>query len=172
MADNLAKDLCKRGQVCFEPLLKLLGENAVGADGEIDKAFMAKAIFESETVRQKVNGIIHPSVKQYILELISKMKKENKYDYFFLEAALLIEDGYKEIVDELWYIYTDEQTRRERLKISRGYSDSKIDSILESQLSDSEFRSNSDFVIDNSGTEEASFIQIRERLIQYGSDAE
>ncbi|MBQ9863185.1 MAG: dephospho-CoA kinase, partial [Lachnospiraceae bacterium] len=81
-----------------------------------------------------------------------------------IEAALLIECGYKEIVDEMWYIYTNIDVRRKRLKESRGYSDAKIDSILKSQLSEEEYRKNSDFEIDNSGLCEDSFEQIRERL--------
>ena len=85
-------------------------------------------------------------------------------DFLFIEAALLIEDGYKKIVDELWYIFTKEEVRRERLKASRGYSDEKIDSIIASQLSEAEFRENSDFVIDNSGTMEESLLQIQKRM--------
>ncbi len=67
-------------------------------------------------------------------------------------------------MDELWYIYTNEAVRRERLKASRGYSDEKIDDIMASQLSEEEFRLNSDFEIDNSGDCEVSYRQIRERL--------
>ena len=72
-------------------------------------------------------------------------------DYLFIEAALLIENGYDKIVDEMWYVYADEEVRRQRLKTTRGYSDSKIDDILKGQLSDEEFRQHADFVIDNSG---------------------
>ena len=59
---------------------------------------------------------------------------------------------------------TKEEVRRERLKASRGYSDEKIDSIIASQLSEAEFRENSDFVIDNSGTMEESLLQIQKRM--------
>lgn len=57
-----------------------------------------------------------------------------------LEAALLIEEGYGEICDELWYIYASEEVRRKRLKSTRGYSDEKIDSIFASQLKEDEYR--------------------------------
>ena len=85
-------------------------------------------------------------------------------DYFFLEAARLIECGYRSVVDEMWYIYCDLAVRRERLKKSRGYSDEKIDSILSSQLTEAEFRSGSDVIIDNSGNLEDAYRQIREAL--------
>ena len=52
----------------------------------------------------------------------------------FLEAALLIEEKYDEICDELWYVYAEEGVRRERLKRSRQYSDEKIRDMMASQL--------------------------------------
>ena len=167
VSDELAKDLCKKGEPCFKPLVDLLGKDVLSKDGEIDKALMAQKIFNEKSLLEKVNGIIHPAVRVFIEEEIETLKKENALDYLFIEAALLIECGYKEIVDEMWYIYTDIEVRRKRLKESRGYSDAKIDSILKSQLSDSEYRKNCDFEIDNSGLCEDSFEQIRERLGEY-----
>ncbi|MBR5896765.1 MAG: dephospho-CoA kinase [Lachnospiraceae bacterium] len=164
MADDLAKDLCKKGELCYKPLVKLLGKEALGTDKEIDRSVMAKMIFENDDIRTKVNGIIHPGVKRFILKRIAYLRRKKTKDFLFIEAALLIEDGYKDIVDELWYIYTDEAVRRKRLKESRGYSDRKIDDIMASQLSEEEFRNNTDFEIDNSGDSEVSFSKIRERL--------
>ncbi|MBO4678932.1 MAG: dephospho-CoA kinase [Lachnospiraceae bacterium] len=164
MADDLAKDLCKSGELCYKPLVKLLGKEVLKDDKEIDRSVMAKMIFENDDIRAKVNGIIHPGVKKFILQRIAYLRRKKTKDYLFIEAALLIEDGYKDIVDELWYIYTDESVRRKRLKESRGYTDQKIDDIMASQLSEEEFRLNSDFEIDNSGDSEVSFSKIRERL--------
>ena len=70
--------------------------------------------------------------------------------FFFLEAALLIECGYASYVDEMWYIYADEEVRRKRLKENRHYSDEKIDSIMKGQLGEEEFRKNCQVIIDNS----------------------
>ncbi len=83
--------------------------------------------------------------------MISYETENTCIDYFFLEAALLIECGYKSILDELWYIRVSEEVRRARLKEARGYSDEKIDSIFRSQLKDDIFIANVDCVIDNSG---------------------
>ena len=164
MADDLAKDLCKKGELCYKPLVKLLGKDVLGTDEEIDRSVMAQKIFSDDSLRTGVNNIIHPGVKKFILKRIAYLRRKKTKDFLFIEAALLIEDGYKDIVDELWYIYTDKAVRRERLKKSRGYSDEKIDSIMASQLSEEEFRLNSDFEIDNSGDSEVSFSKMRERL--------
>lgn len=67
-----------------------------------------------------------------------------------LEAALLIESGYQDVYDELWYIYVNQETRYERLWKGRGYTKEKTDSIMKNQLSEEEFREHAHFVIDNS----------------------
>ena len=50
-----------------------------------------------------------------------------------MEAALLIEEKYDEICDELWYIYADEEVRKERLIEGRGYSEKKVREIMANQ---------------------------------------
>jgi dephospho-CoA kinase len=91
-------------------------------------------------------------------------RKKGECSVLVLEAALLIEEHYDEICDEIWYIYTDEAIRRERLKASRGYTDEKIDMIFLSQLGEAAYRRNSSIVIDNNGTPQEAFAQIEEAL--------
>ena len=66
-----------------------------------------------------------------------------------IEAALLIEAGYKEICDELWYIYAPVDDRKRRMRQNRGYTEQKIEHILAGQLSEEQFRANADVVIEN-----------------------
>ena len=162
-ADRLARKLEQKGEVCFEPLLDLLGDEVLDENGVIDAAKMARMIFApgAEDLLAGVNAIVHPAVKTRILQMIREEEKKGT-DYFFIEAALLIEDHYDTIVDEMWYIYADEDTRRKRLKESRGYSDSKIDDIFASQSSDDVFRRFCSVVIDNSGSIEDTKIQLTE----------
>ncbi|MCR5591161.1 MAG: dephospho-CoA kinase [Lachnospiraceae bacterium] len=151
-ADDLARSLEVKGEVCYEPLVKLLGEQVLSDDGQIDPKKMAQMIFAegSEELLKQVNAIVHPAVKERITAMIADAEDQGAVDYFFIEAALLIEDGYDKIVDELWYVWADEDTRRMRLKDSRGYSDEKTDDIMDSQSSDDVFRRYCRVVIDNS----------------------
>ncbi|MBQ4299934.1 MAG: dephospho-CoA kinase, partial [Lachnospiraceae bacterium] len=89
-------------------------------------------------------------------------------DYYFFEAALLIECEYDKICDEIWYIFTTQDNRRARLKSSRGYSDERVDEIFASQLDEEVFRMKSDFVIDNNRSLDYTFEQIDKRLTDRG----
>lgn len=166
-ADDVAKQLQQKGNLCYDRIVGLLGNEILAEDGEIDKAKMAAKIFSDETLLERVNGIIHPAVYSYVLEKISEQKKKNEIDFFIIEAALLIESGYGKIVDEMWYVYAADEIRRERLKRSRGYSDEKINQIFLSQLSYEEFKNGSSFMIDNSDTMESTRKQIDNKLEEY-----
>lgn len=152
LADKAAHQVEEPGQPCYYELVKLLGEEILSEDGSIDKKKMAAKIFAEEILLEQVNKIVHPAVKSYILEEIEKERIAGNAEFFFIEAALLIEDGYEAIVDELWYIYAAKEVRRKRLKESRNYTDEKIDQIFESQLSEKEFRAHCKVVIDNGGS--------------------
>lgn len=167
LADEAAHHVKEPGQECYEELVQLLTPSVLNEDGTIDKAKMAQEIFADAALLEQVNAIIHPAVKRYILSEIGTQQALGEQDFLFIEAALLIEDGYLNIVDEMWYIYAREDVRRARLKSSRGYTDEKIDAIMSSQLAEEEFRSACSVVIDNSGSLTDSFKQIDKILRGY-----
>lgn len=160
MSDNAAKELEAPGGTLYEPLVRLLEEADIGdgssgplllENGEIDKKEMAARIFSDAQLLTKINELVHPAVNEYIREEIEREKKSGEKEFFILESALLIENGYDRILDSMWYIYCEESVRSSRLKASRGYSDEKIRSIMMSQVSEDVFRSHCDTVIDNTG---------------------
>lgn len=163
-ADLIAHELQQPGQVCYQQLLECFGEKIQNQDGYIDRNKLAEAVFYEEGNLKKVNSIVHPAVKSYIINEIEKEQKRGYYDLFFIEAALLIEDGYEKICGELWYIYADEEIRRKRLAKDRGYSDEKTAAIFGRQLKEADFRKHCGAVIDNSGSLAASFAQIDKKL--------
>lgn len=150
LADQVANDLKMPGGSCYDPLVALLGKEVLLEDKTIDKAKMAQIIFHDAEKLAKVNALIHPAVKKYIVEQIESEREKGEISYLFIEAALLIEEHYDEIVDELWYIYADTDTRRKRLRENRAYSDDRIDAIMAGQLTEDKFRGKCQFVIDNS----------------------
>lgn len=164
LADEAAHELEAPGQPCYEMLVGLLSADILNGDGTINKGKMAQKIFQSGELLEKVNAIIHPAVRNMILGKIADEKEKGQADFLFLEAALLIENGYLDIVDEMWYIYAGEEVRRSRLREARHYPDEKIDAIMKSQLDEETFRKNCCFVIDNSADLMEAYRQIDRKL--------
>ncbi len=167
MADQVAHKVQEPGQPCYEKLVEIMGKGVLKPDGTIDRTIMASRIFLERELLLRVNALIHPAVQRYLLDRVKEARENPQIELFFIEAALLIETGYKEIVDELWYIHADEEVRRSRLERNRGYAPLKITQIMDKQLSEEAFRSASDYIIDNSGRLEDSFKQIDKRLKSY-----
>lgn len=166
LADEVAHEVKKPGTKCFQELVAILGEDVLDETGDIDKGRMAAKIFADEGLLSKINAIVHPAVKEYLNERLEEAREKGVVRYFFVEAALLIECGYGEIVDEMWYVHAKKSVRKKRLMERRGYSEEKVKQIMKAQLSEEEFRKNSDFVIENSGAIEDAYRQIDERMKQ------
>ncbi|SER70402.1 dephospho-CoA kinase [Lachnobacterium bovis] len=171
LADEIAHELMKSGTEVFKTIcntFKNINDSEIGnlvdESGEFNRKNLAKLIFSSEENRKKINDIVHPAVKEYVKEQFALEKERGQIEVLVLEAALLIEENYDAICDELWYIYTSEDNRRKRLKESRGYSDEKIDNIFSSQLPEEEFIQKCKVVIDNNNSLEKTFLQIEKVL--------
>ena len=153
-ADEVGHMLMMPGRECYEPVIQLFGDWVVREDTSLDRAAIASIVFDNPEMLKKLDDIVHPEVKKYILREIERSRKEET-EFFFIEAALLLEEKYDEICDELWYIYTREEIREARLMESRGYSREKVQQIFSSQLKEAEYRKHCSVVIDNNeGLEE------------------
>lgn len=162
IADIVAHKMMEPGSRGYYQVIEYFGSNILNGDMTINRGKLSEVVFVSRKKLEKLNGIIHPLVKEYIGMEIAREKKEKKVNLVVIEAALLIEDHYEVLCDELWYVYADEAVRRERLKASRGYTDERIDEILKNQSSDQVFRKHCKVVIDNSRTLEETYKQINQ----------
>lgn len=167
MADDVAKELMNYGQSLCDTALRLFGTKAYDENKELDRAYIASKIYADETLKTQWTDVVHPAVNRHIHDKISEAGISGKYDFVFIEAALLIENGYDSICDELWYVYASEDVRRDRLKKSRGYSDARITGIFDSQMKEEEFRKYCDFMIDTGISMENTYNTVKNKLEEY-----
>ena len=192
--DEIANEVKEPGGLCYNKIVSVLGEGVVRSDGAIDRRRMAERIFTDDALLQEVNAILHPAVREVVKNTIRELREkeaalpnasspderddvpgvtegagETVPRVVFIEAALLIEENYKEdILDELWVVHAPEEVRRRRLQESRGYTDAKIDAIMARQQTEEGFLAHADAVIDNSGTLEDAVRQVRELFAHRG----
>ncbi len=165
-ADKLAHELMEPGKVIYEEIVTAFGEDILCEEEPhvIDRVKLGKIVFSDKKHLEALNKIVHPLVKKSILMLIRQAKEKGDVRLFVIEAALLIEDGYKSICDELWYIWVDKETRIKRLMLQRNYTKEKSVSIMNNQSSDEFYKENCDFIIDNNRDYEYTSEQIKARL--------
>ena len=147
-ADEVAHLLMQPGQACYQEIINTFGAEIVSKDKSFNKKAISDLIFKNKENQEIMNHIVHPAVKAKIKEMI----QESSYELIIVEAALLIEAGFRDICDEFWYIYVSTQERVKRLYEKRGYSEVKSYSMIQNQLSHAQFLQNCEHLIDNSGS--------------------
>ncbi len=151
-ADKLAHSMFQPGEEVYKLVVQAFGSEILAEDGNIDRKILGSMVMQDEGNLKLLNSIVHPRVKDYIRNDIED--KSNKYDYYAIEAALLIQDGYREICDQIWYVRADRAVRIERLIKYRGFTEDRAVQYMNNQPEEEYYINNCDLVIDNSGNVE------------------
>jgi dephospho-CoA kinase len=168
--DKLAHRLMRSGTEINEQLTDYFGKEILNGDGDIDRPKLSSIVFSSPESLEKLNSIVHPGVKKYILADIEE-KKDRDIDIYVIEAALLIQDGYDKICDSIWYIWADRETRISRLMDSRDYSREKCLSIMDSQPDEDFYKKYTKLTIKNNSEPEKATKQLKVELNKLGISA-
>lgn len=167
MADDTAKKLMNFDGVLGRAAIELFGKEAFLPDKSLNTSHISAIMYNNSEIKNKWTGIVHPAVNQEIYNEINNARLDQRYDFVFVEAALLIENKYDRICDEIWYIYTDMEERIKRLEFGRGYTREKSLSIIKCQMSHEEFVQKCSFVIDNGVDIEFTKKQLENKLEEY-----
>ena len=162
-ADQAGHLVMAPGERCYEPMIALFGKQIIKKDKTIDRRMVSDVVFGDERMRQKLNALLHPAIREYILEKIGEERKKGK-ELVVVEAALLLEDHYNDFCDKIWWVYAEKEVRIARLMESRGYTREKAENIMIRQASDSFFRQHADFIVKNNGDLEETYRQVEEGI--------
>jgi len=163
LADQVGHEVMEPGKKAYHAVLEEFGKVILSENGEIDRNVLGAIVFSDKKKLEKLNGIIHPEVKKEILSRIDQAKREG-VPCVAVEAALFLEENYDAFCSETWYIDTDKERRKNRLKENRGYSDERIDAIMANQKCHEEFLDRCQVVIDNNGLAKNTYLQIDKRM--------
>ena len=160
LTDLVAHELMEAGKKSYEQIVAHFGSQILDDEGVIDRKALGEIVFQNPKELQILNQITHPNVKEEVIQRIARIKEEGVASMIAVEAALLIEDHYDQICEELWFIDARDEVRIERLMKKRGYTREKCLSIMEKQLSRDQFLKHCKRVIYNDTTKEDAIRQI------------
>lgn len=166
LSDDVAKELTMKNNISYRLIVDYFGEDILAADGEIDRKKLAEIVFGDAAALEKLNSMTHPYVRMEIERLIREAGNAGKYAFVALESAILLECGYEDICDEFWYVYTKPEIRRERMKLTRNYSDERVDAVMKNQPDDAISMKRCQFIIENNTTFEAVYAQLHKKLVE------
>lgn len=152
-ADKLGHESYRQGTETYRALIEAFGQDIVGADGEIDRKALGSKVFGDAEARQKLNQIVWPAIKRLGAERIEKLRQEGA-SVVVLEAAVLIEAQWLDLVDEVWIVEVSPDIARQRLIERNGLTAEQAQARIQSQLTNEKRRPYATLVIENNGSEQ------------------
>jgi dephospho-CoA kinase len=146
-ADELARTVVERGNSGYDQVIATFGDEVL-TSGEIDRAKLADLVFSDPELRKKLEGIIHPLVREAAEEI---MKSAPSGSVVVNEIPLLFETNGAKRFDFVIAVQTPMELRIERLS-QRGMKLYEIEKRIAVQASDQERASIADVIVVNDGS--------------------
>ncbi|MGB5931769.1 MAG: dephospho-CoA kinase [Anaerolineae bacterium] len=155
-ADLLVHLVMAKGTTVYEEVVVAFGEGILGPKGEIDRKRLAALVFSDGEALKRLEAIVHPVVEGLIWEIAQEAKEE----VVAIEAIKLLEASTERGWDALWVVTCRPEEQRERLR-AQGLSEEEIEGRLKAQGPISEKIKAADVIIDNSGSREETWEQVK-----------
>jgi dephospho-CoA kinase len=154
-ADQLARAAIERGSQGFDEAVSIFGDSILN-NGDIDRRALGEIIFKDPDAKKKLEGIIHPFVRQQFEEAVSSLKADETLIY---EIPLLVEIGAQDRFDLVITVESEIENRISRLR-QRGMNISEIEGRIAAQATREQRVEIADFLIENDGSEDELLRQV------------
>lgn len=149
-ADIISRQIFDDKQLLNE-VFDYFGNTIKNNDNTLNRRALGNIVFNDNNKLVKLNSLTHPRIRKKILEEIKNISNLNK-NIAVIDAALLVEGGYLEIIDKLLVITCKENIQIERIQNRDKSSREEAISRINSQMNQTEKAKYGDYIIDNSGT--------------------
>jgi len=150
-ADELAHESYKPHSQAWQELINTFGKDIVKADEKIDRQKLGQIVFANPAALALLNQIVHPRAYGMAQEKIEDYRRQGA-KAVVLEATLLIEAGWTDLVDKVWLVVTPEDVAIQRLSQHKGISEAQILTRLKAQMPAEEKMKYADEIIYNDGS--------------------
>ena len=147
--DVIAKDLVSPGKPALQELSDKIGIGIITKTGELDRTALKKMVFENDAVRETVESILHPKIRQELLSNIASCDAP----YCIAVIPLLIEKKWQDVVDRILVVDLPTEMQITRASSRDKVSTSLISQIIQTQTDREDRLAHADDVIDNSQDE-------------------
>lgn len=164
-ADKISRLVVEPGEQAYNAILKSFGDDILLPDNSINRSKLGSIIFANESKRKQLNDIVHPAVREKMLEERDQYIQDGHH-CVVLDIPLLFESKLTDYVQTTIVIYVTEQTQLQRLMNREEYTEDEAYQRIHSQISMDEKKQLADIVLDNNGTKEQTYKQLKTYLHQ------
>ena len=146
-ADRLGHQTYEPGTDTFAAVVAAFGDELVAADGTIDRRVLGGKVFGQPDQLKRLTDIVWPGIRALAAAELERLEGEGT-EVAVLEAAVLIEAEWQDLVNEVWVVSVLPAAARERLMARNNMSAEDADARINSQLSNDERLTHADVVVD------------------------
>ncbi|MEV5003093.1 dephospho-CoA kinase [Nocardioides sp. LML1-1-1.1] len=158
-ADQLAREVVAKGTPGLAAVVEAFGPEILTADGELDRPRMGTLVFGDETLRRRLEAIVHPLVFERYAELEASAPTDGIVVH---DIPLLVESGRASEFDAVIVVEAPEDVQVERMVRDRGWTEEESRARIAAQASAEDRRAVATYLIVNTGTRE----DLRQRVTE------
>jgi len=132
----------------FNAVVAAFGPDLVAADGSIDRRVLGGKVFGKPEELKKLTDIVWPGIRKLASEALSELETAGNH-LAVLEAAVLFEAGWQDLVDEVWVVVVEPDLAVQRLATRNNLDEAAARARISSQLSNAERVAKANIVIEN-----------------------
>lgn len=148
-ADRVAHETYLPGGPGYDAILAAFGSEILGADGGVDRNILGALVFQEKKWLEQLTEIVWPLTRERV-ERLEREAEAASADVFVLEAPLLIEAGWRSLVDQVWFVRVSAEVMAERLR-ARGGSDAEVAARIAARGDLTAGEQAADLIIENDG---------------------
>jgi dephospho-CoA kinase len=160
-ADLLAREVVGPGQPALAQIVTEFGREVLTADGELDRKKLGAIVFADPERRRRLEAITHPAIRERFAARLAELDEQGFAGIVVFDAPVMIESGNYKNMERMIVVVTDDATQMTRLNGRDGTGDAENRRKIASQMPLAEKAKLADYVIDNSGSREATAEQVR-----------
>ena len=156
-ADQLGHRAYEPDSECYEMVVEAFGSEIVAPDRTIDRKELGSKVFGSPESLKRLTDIVWPEIKRLANLEIDEYERTGSNLPVVLEAAVLIEAGWQDIVDEIWVVTVDKEIAIARATSRDGVTREAVEARISAQVSNEERLREADVNIQNNSSEQDLF---------------
>ena len=149
-ADIISREIMSNNKL-LEEVFQVFGEDVKDKDGTLNRKKLASIVFSDDKKLIALNDITHPAIKNEIKRRIKDIENKGR-NIVIVDAALLIEGKFLDLIDKLIVITCDEKEQLNRVMYRDNSNMDEALNRISSQMSQDEKVKFGDYIIDNSGS--------------------
>jgi len=165
-ADQLARDVVRRGKPAWRDIVKEFGESVLGPTGSINRHALGTIVFHNRRKLRRLEDIIHPRVAREQQRLVRRIATRRPNAVIVYEVPLLFESGADRRVDKIIVVTADRETQIARLKRRNGLTRAEALRRINHQMPLHRKIRHADVVLNGTGHKMSVLRQVR-RLMQH-----